>query len=543
MSRAQPDRRNVLFGSLAGVVATGLPGRIEAGLIPSLTIDDTGPGRPISPLIYGSNEIGVMDGGLASAVLDAAAGVTARRLGGDLMTGYNWLNNACHAGKNHHHSNGPFLLEALQVPASDWDRPAAVIETMHAASLAIGAKSLVTLPLSPYLAADRLGRVGEAEATPSPRFVPANWSLTDVPGTVSLPRLVAHLAERYGSSASPGGIHGYALDNEPGIWHQTHPRLFPGRLQILAFIDRSIAAARAIKTIDPSARVFGPSSWGATEFVTFQNAPDWPRHRAYGSFLGLYLDSFRRASEQDGRRLLDALDIHWYAFLEKGGLFRSEDPAHDQARLDAPRSLSEPGFVEQSWVPRALAQSGGALSLPLLPSLHRLIDRWFPGTALAITEFNYGGAGQLTSGLALADALGRFATGGGAMATHWGSLPGWLGEAYRLYRQADPAGRRFGDRALELSTLGAAEVSAYAASDAAGLALILINRSQRPVVLDIGLASGRAFAPGTMLGFDAGTGPTRPLMPETTPQQGGWRLLLPPLAARRLRLNLALARF
>ena len=51
-----------------------------------------------------------MDGGGPSVGFDRAAGVTVRRLGGNLMTAYNWLNNATNAGKDWKHANGAFLL-------------------------------------------------------------------------------------------------------------------------------------------------------------------------------------------------------------------------------------------------------------------------------------------------------------------------------------------------------------------------------------------------------------------------------------------------
>lgn len=535
------SRRAVIATGLAASVAgVGRSSVAAAGNRSALRILDTATGQPISRLIYGSNDIGVMDGGLPAWMLDEHAGVTARRLGGDLMTAYNWVNNATNAGKNHRHANGPFLLEALQVPPDLWSEPAILIEAMHGASRALGAKSLVTLPLARHVAADMAGPVAPEEAAPSRRFVEVRWSGRTPanapvdPAVVDMPQLVARLVERYGSAATDGGIHAYALDNEPGIWFQTHPRLMPQRVTIRAFIDRSIEAARAIKAIDPAARVFGPCSWGATEFVSFQDAPDWPDYQAKGSFLAAYLEAFRRASEHDGTRLLDVLDVHWYPFSAKGNLFRSEDARLDQSRLDAPRALSEAGFVEDSWVPRALRRRGvGTLSLPILPSLQQLIASQFPGTGLAITEFNYGGAGQLTAGLALADALGRFGVGGVYLATHWGSLAGWLGEAYRLYRAPDEAGRVFGHMALPVEMRGTADLTAYAAGDALGMQLVLINRGIAEQALDIGFAGKGERAAGSVSGFDAAHPRTGPVDERPMQVEGGWRVVIPPRSARR----------
>ena len=48
-----------------------------------------------------------------------------------------------------------------------------------------------------------------------------------------------------------------------------------------------------------------------------------------------------------------------------------------------------------------LASGDGRVGLPLLPSLTQLIEATYPGTQLAITEYNYGGVGQVASGLAV----------------------------------------------------------------------------------------------------------------------------------------------
>lgn len=527
------------------LLAAGLSAATTAGSAGStpalpLRIADDQPGLPVSPHIFGANEIGVMDGGLPSAELDRMAGVTFRRLGGDLMSGYNWVSNATNAGKNHRHANGAFLLEALRIPRAIWHRPGVVIEAMHEASLAMGAKSLVTLPLTGFVAADFGSTVAVNETAPSPRFVPVRWSpgpgAADPidPRVADMPQLVARLVARYGSAASASGIHAYALDNEPELWFQNHPRLMPERTTIAAFIARSVAAAQVIKRIDPAAKVFGPASWGATGMVSFQDAPDWERFRRYGSFIAAYLDAFRRASDEAGQRLLDVLDVHWYPFHEAGNLFRSERAELEPAMLEAPRALTEPGFREKSWVPQAFrASSAAGLGLPILPSLSRLVARWYPGTELAVTEFNYGGAGRLAAGLAIADVLGRFCVSGVAYAAHWGSLEGWLGEAYRLYRTPDAGGGCFDGEMTPLLGPLPPSVSAYAARSGGVLRLILINRSDAPLLLDVAFASGQPRHPVGVWGFDQTTGGTRPLARFGDATTGGWRLDLPPRAARR----------
>lgn len=544
----RPTRRAVLAGGLAaGGIALGsplaaVPAAAQAGARFALRIADGGKGRPISPLIYGSNEIGTMDGGAPSATLDRAAGVTARRLGGNLMTTYNWVDNAANAGKDYQQANGPFLLDALGLPRKEWTKPARLIEAMHETSLAMGARSLVTVPLAGSVAADFGGPVPPDQAAPSPRFVPVRWTSDAkagdpiVPAVADIPQLLARLVETYGGADGGRGIHAYALDNEPGLWFETHPRVVIAKPTIRAFIERSLAASRAIKRADPAAQVFGPVSWGATEMQSFQDAPDWNDYRHHGSFVAAYLDAFRRASEQDGIRLLDALDVHWYPYSHSGDLFRTEDPALATALLEAPRSLTEAGFREDSWVPRALpAFTGEAqLGLPLLPSLEAIIAANFPGTAIAVTEFNYGGAGQLASGLALADVLGRFGRHDVTFASHWGSLDGWLGEAYRLYREPDATGARFGSQGFDVAVEGGPGLVAYAAADKAGaLQLVVINKTEQPAVADISFETGRDRRIAATLGFDAEHTSLSALDAAGLPVDGALRLELPARSARR----------
>ena len=503
-------RRSLLTGLAALAVGAALR-PAEAGRV-TLRIDSTVAGTPISPYLYGSSDIGTMDGGASSASLDTLAGVTARRFGGNLTTSYNWVTNAANAGKDYLHVNGSFLADALGVPQSDRSRPGAVIERMHEASLAMKAVSFVTLPIAGYVAADMDGPVSEAESAPSKRFVPVRWTVKagakdPIDRSVAdMPQLIARLKAKYGPAGSPRGIRGYILDNEPDLWAETHPRIVRQKITVKALIARSIEAAIAIKTVDPDALVLGPASWGATDMATLQSAPDWDEYRHYGSFLAAYLDAFRKASEAKGHRLLDVLDIHWYAYNRGGTIFRTEQAAMAEIQLEAPRTLSEPGFREASWVTDVIPVGGGAdLALPILPSLKRLVAKWYPGTGVSVSEFNYGGAGQLASGLALVDALGRFGAEGVVFAGHWGSLDGWLTEAYRLFRLQDVTGAAFGDVALPVSG-SSPSIRAYAARSAKApgkLQMVVINAGTETVELDLGALQGDGLGLLDVWGFDA----------------------------------------
>ncbi len=505
----------------------------------TIRIDDRAAGAPIDPFIYGSNELGTMDGEGPSVDFDRRAGVTVRRLGGNLMTAYNWRDNAANSGKDYQHANSDALLRFLDVPKEDRDRPGEVVEIFLANSRKIGARSLLTLPLAGYVAADFNGAVAPNEAAPSPRFAAVDWSeREEAGGAVNIPAFVARLVAEHGGAAS-GGVRGYYLDNEPGLWTRTHPRIVKSPPTIKSFIEKSLRAAAAIKKIDSGAWVLGPTSWGAPEFLTFQNAPDWADYKAHGSFLAAYLAAFRAESERRGLRLLDCLDVHWYPQIGSGDLYRNENPALAPAVLDAPRSLDDATYCEKSWVADTLGcGTGSGLPLPLLPSLRRIVEKNFPGVGLSIGEYNFGGPGQLSSGLAVADALGRFGRAGVKIAAHWGDLAGWIGEAFRLYRMKDADGRLFGAHSLPVESNAGPGLSLFSAHGEKGeIDLIAINKTAQPVAFDLRCGSNRPLALRATLGFDASRRSCRAIDGQGSEPSALLRLVTPEFSARRYALN------
>ncbi len=536
----RPSRRGLLGGAGATVWARAA----GAGDVATVRIRDAAPAFAVSPLIYGSGEIGTLDGGPPSAVLDKAAGVTLRRFGGNFSTTYNWTNNACNAGKDWQHANGDFLPETLGLPPAERNVPAAAITAMHRASLTMGAQSIVALPLAGYVAADKGGPVPPGQTAPSPRFVPVSWAgrrgaqAPIVHDVADIPHCLATLIDRFGPASGATGIRGYILDNEPGLWATQHPRIVPAPVGIADLLARSIEAARVIKRIDPGAWVIGPASWGVTGMASLQNAPDWATYRKHGSFLAAYLDAFRTASEKEGHRLIDALDVHWYPFSDRGTLYRTEDPALAGPLLDAPRSLTEPGFREASWVSHALPVSDtGGLALPLLPSLERVVRDNFPGTRIAVTEYNYGGIGQPASGLALADALARFARPDMLLAAHWGALDGWLGTAFRLYRNYDGQGGRFPDQGLTVEVSRPDLLTARAGRDGSRLHLVVVNRSTAAQTIDLVTDKPLPRARLARYGFDAGHPQISAMGPAEMASGPTLRLVMPPRSAQHATLT------
>src|SRR5690606_19487132 len=113
-----------------------------------------------------------------------------------------------------------------------------------------------------------------------------------------------------------------------------------------------------------------------------------------------------------------------------------------EARLQAPRTLWDSTYFENSWIGEFRRPF-----LPILPRLQQAIDQFYPGTLLAITEYDYGGGGHWSGGLAQADVLGAYGRAGVDIATMWGIDDGdvYQAVAFNLYLDFDGSGGTFGD--------------------------------------------------------------------------------------------------
>ncbi|HEX7028239.1 MAG TPA: glycoside hydrolase family 44 protein, partial [Gammaproteobacteria bacterium] len=429
----------------------------------------------ISPLIYGSNQD-----------LDGGENFGLYRLGGNRTTGYNWENNASNAGHDWHHSSDDYLTWVYGIEDADENTPGITMTHFHDRAVNAGAKSLLTLQMAGYVAKDKDGDVAEGETAPSARWVEVipkknapfalMPDLTD--NAVYIDEIVNFLVNRYGR-ADEGGVLAYSLDNEPALWSQNHPRIHPAPAGAQELVERSVTTAAAVKDVDPSAQIFGPALYGFAAFNHFQNAPDWPAlSGSYTWFIDYYLAQMKAASDGQGRRLLDVLDVHWYP--EATGDHRitlSEGNTRNDkiARLQAPRTLWDPDYRENSWI----AQSHSDF-LPLLPRLQNAIDSLYPGTRLAITEFNYGAAADITGGVAIADVLGIFGKYNLYAANYWklGDDATYVSLAYKLFRNYDGNNSTFGNVSVDAEMSDKVNSSVYASvNDGTGnLHVVVLNK-------------------------------------------------------------------
>jgi hypothetical protein len=495
--------------------------------------------KAISPWIYGSNSTNI-------------ANRTFDRSGGNRMTGYNWENNASNAGADwYHHSDYGLVNNNPNAP------PASAVRSMITNAATNGRASLITIPMAGYVAADGNGTVDETEIAPSSRWkqvVPKKSTiypgspLSTTPdksdGYVFTDEYV-HWAEDFKDPDQPLW---FSLDNEPGLWGEalpngwqsgdeprpwenppypgvpassggrTHPTIHPYAPTFAEMRDKSIAHSSAIKDVNPNALVFGGVGYGWNEFTSMQDAPDKvtsPSHPGgdqsgemhYNEFL---LDEMRKADQQRftpaelaaGKTLMDVLDLHWYPEARSGtnpngGTRITENnnsTAVVAARVQAPRSLWDPTYVETSWISQWGTWQGSPGTMgpvKLLPRVQRDVDDFKPGTKIAITEYNYGGGNHISGAVAQADVLGIFGREGVFAASWWelDSGSSFVSAAFDMYRNFDGQGGTFGDTSVTAATSNIGNSAIYASTDSSDpnkMILVAINRTGTP--LDAGLA-------------------------------------------------------
>jgi hypothetical protein len=478
-------------GGSSGSAPTSSPGQSPEASAPasnvSFVIDSASSRHPISPYIYGVNQ---MD--WSGRRRFARAG----RLGGNRWTAYNWENNASNAGTDYLNQNDGYL--------GGGDTPGEAVRASVAEAQGRGASMIVTVPIAGYAAADKNGD-GDVNKTPDyleTRFEPTAWKgrgfsyppdLDD--RVVYGDEFVAWLESAFPSARTdPARTIFYCLDNEPDLWAITHPRIRPtGAVTYQELVDRTVAAASAVKRVAPQALVLGPVSYGWNGYTSLQDAPD-----ASGrDFLDFYLDSLREAG--GGGRLVDVLDLHWYPEAQGGGTRITADsnaPDVAAARVQAPRSLWDPSYVETSWI----SQDAGVGAIRLIPRLSEKIASHYPGTRLAFTEWFYGGGNDISGAIASADVLGIFGREGVFAATLWdtddASQTRYTDAALDAYSNYDGQGSRFGDTSLSASTSDQSLTSIYASVDAGNddrMTVIAINKSKGTTTADLSITHPVAF--------------------------------------------------
>jgi hypothetical protein len=506
-TRRQRKWRGVTAGGIAatlvaaGVTAHAAPA-LAAATGPTLSVDVSAARHPISPDIYGLNG--------ADPAFAAEIGLPVARWGGNASSRYNF--------KNHTYNTG-----------SDWyfenivDAPENTLESFVQTNRDRGTKQIVTVPMIGWVAKDSPPSHPFACGFPATRF-PAQdsfdqWdpncgngmldgtNLTGAdPADTSIPvgpsfdgEMVSHLVSQFGPAAR-GGVRIYELDNEPVLWSSTHRDVHPAAVTYDELGGKGTATAAAVKAADPGAAVLGPSGWGYCEWVA-SGADGCAPGADAAAHGGLNLSQWYLKNMKDysdahgGKRFLDYFDQHYYPQISGG-----EDPDSDALRLRSTRSLWDPTYVDESWI----GPSGvNAPPLQFIRTMKAWVAQYYPGTKVAITEYNWGALDDINGALAEADVLGIFGREGLDLATMWGepqpAQPGAY--AFRMYRDYDGAGGRFGDVSVSAASSDQGRLAVYAAqrSSDKALTLTVINKTDQDLTSTLSISGFRC--PGTAKRF------------------------------------------
>ncbi|MEV4145483.1 glycoside hydrolase family 44 protein [Amycolatopsis sp. NPDC049691] len=487
---------------MAALLTTGAPPASAGGV--SLSVDLFAARHAISPDIYG------MNGG--DPALVAELGTPVSRWGGNASSRYNFTNHTYNTGSDWYFENivaGPDnTLEAYV--QRNRDR---------------GIKQVVTLPMSGWVAKDspssphacgfpatrfpsqdsfdqwdancgngRLNNTDLTGAEPTDTSIPADASFAGAE--------VSHLVGRFGTAAR-GGVPIYELDNEPVLWSSTHRDVHPQPVSDDELGGKSTATAAAVKSADPRAAVLGPSGWGYCEWVAsgVDGCAPGADAAAHGG-LNLsqwFLKNMKDASTTAGKRLLDYFDQHYYPQISG-----DRTPEANAWRLRSTRSLWDPSYVEESWI----GPSGvNAPPLQFIRTMKQWIAQYNPGTKTAITEYNWGALDDINGALAEADVLGIFGREGLDLATIWGEPKPTDPAAYafRMYRDYDGAGSKFGDVSVSAASTDQGQLAIYGAQrrcDGA-LTLMVVNKTGAELGSPLSIAG---FGTGKAQRFTYGPG-------------------------------------
>ncbi|HUX43203.1 MAG TPA: glycoside hydrolase family 44 protein [Terracidiphilus sp.] len=491
---------------------------------PTITVDAGNQTRPINPLIYGMNFYTL------SPTAAKAVNLSVDRWGGNATSRYNYVLDVTNSASDWYFENHI---------GNTGQQDTSAFNAQVTADKAVGAKTMGTVPVLGWVAKDGTscsfpkstypmqyafdpysGQCGDGEnldqsaitgnaATDTSQAVDATWA----------GNWVTYLVGKFGNAAS-GGVAIYDLDNEPSWWDAVHRDVHPSPFTYDEVTNNGIAVAEAVKAADPTAEVSGPvmdywwnyfyskkdveSGWhsGAPCWQPWSNPVDREAHNGI-PLIEYYLQQFKAYDDLHHIRLLDYLDLHTYFAPDNLAFSTSGDTALQQARLNSTRVFWDPTYTDPNFPqPNYITDSNytSSCNVPpqapeVIPMMHNWVNNDYPGTKLAITEYNWGGQESVNGALAQADILGIFGREGLDVGTLWGppdpttQIPGLL--AFEVYRNYDGANSQFGNMALTSTSTDQGKLSVYGALRTADhtVTVVVINKTYGDLTSTLTLAN------------------------------------------------------
>ena len=473
---------------LALVSSMCLTGVALADTGPQLSVDAATGQHPISPYIYGLN--------FAEPGLAAELSLPIDRWGGNTTDTYNFKIGADNTGSDYYYENvSDCWNEAHHWCSGQSHNEDFAYREFVAKDESVGAKTLFTLPLVGYVANDAPVAQPLTCGFPASDFphqesfdpydtncgngveggqpVKSEQSRDGIPTSAAYDgEFVKDLVNRYGK-AENGGVAIYELGNEPGLWDSTHRDVDPSPTTYEELWDKSHEAALEVKKEDPSAEILGFSEWGWPNYFcsAADGAPQQtctasnPDRKTHGGvpLVEWFLQQFHHVEESTGQRLLNYIDVHYYA---QGG-----------SNTEVTRSLWDPTYTDPSWI---------EANIDLIPRMHEWVDKNYSGTKIALSEYNLSvSSSPVINALIQADTLGIFAREGLDLATRWplASDGPDIPYAFLMYRDYDGHGSRFGDTFIQSQSTSQNELSVYGArrSSDGAYTIMVINKTATPL--------------------------------------------------------------
>ena len=506
---------------------------------PALSIDAAAGRHAISPDIYGINFYWNVGSSASPALAAAASAIrpTLRRWGGNNTSTYNWQLDVDNLDSDWYYEVLPDpTVDASKLPAGSSFN--AYVDQARTT----GGRILATVPILGWLPFARqrmcsFNQVKYPNQCKVDRYYPTcgdGIQYTSACGTPSVndgkvpsspayvkndptdayaqydqtfqAQWVQYLISRYGKG-SQGGVAIWSLDNEPIWWDATHRDIHPNPYTYDEVLNLDTTYAAAIKQADPTALISGPvaDNWASLFFSKKDIVAGWSSsagkywsnpvdRNAHGGvpFLSWYLQQMQSYEKQHGTRLLDILDVHAYyepAALDSG----AQAAATDALRLDSTREFWDPTYVVSGdyWIVDP-DNNGAPVAPQLIPRLRQIVAQNYPGTRIAISEYNWSGLTTLNGALAQAELLGVFGREQLDMATLWGppspTDPGAF--AFRIYRNYDGMGGAFGETGVQSVSTDPGSLSVFGAlrSDL-NLTAIVINKTGNDLTSTLSLAN------------------------------------------------------
>lgn len=442
----------------------------------NVTIDVNDVKGKISPYIYGISA----ESDISMLKVNAIKQTDPR------VSSYNWETNFSNSGTGTASTNDAGLIGSY--PPGRWGEPALYTEYLITKAKRYNIPSrYVTLQMMGMVAADNeddifstggSGRWNDIFFSKADSYL-SEPNISDV--SVYVDEYVSYLVNRYGYAVD-GGINGYFLDNEPENWAERFPSAVSEKITADELVDRSAKLASAVKKIDPTALVYGPSVSGIEGYTYLKNRTDWENHnREYSWFIDYYLMKMNEASRLSGTRLLDVLDVHYHTEATNGLLEQvidGTDAISNSTRMQAPRIFWDSSYTENSTIAILHTQH-----LPLIPTLEASINMYYPGTKLSFSEYNFGGGDHISGGIATADTLGIFAKFGVHMACLKPNTENieYHKSAINIYTNYDGMGSSFGDMFIASDNGGDNMSSVYSSIDGDDITTVktvIINKNR-----------------------------------------------------------------